>query len=101
MENVTQRPAEPGELCTCGRPAITIYLGTVFGDSGDCGIRDGGSRQGPCPFCGDPRSVREAHGGRCPDYRLRPDRGSAGSGAAAPAGQPMLFASNDPRRFAR
>jgi hypothetical protein len=65
----SQRPAEPGELCTCGRQAITVYLGTAFGPTGDCGIRDGGDRTGPCPFCGGPRH-QEPYG-RCPQYRLR------------------------------
>jgi hypothetical protein len=67
--SLTQRPAEPGELCTCGRQAVVVYLGGEYGPTGDCGIRDGGARSGPCPFCGGPR-----HGeleGRCPPYRLR------------------------------
>jgi hypothetical protein len=72
-ETKTERPAQPGELCTCGRQAIVVYLGTAFGDTGWCGLSDGGARQGPCPWCGDPRSVREAHDGRCPSYRLRPE----------------------------
>jgi hypothetical protein len=71
----TERRAEPGELCTCGRQAVIVYLGTAWGPTGVCLIQDGGSRQGPCPFCGDPRSVREAHDGLCPQYRLRPDAG--------------------------
>jgi hypothetical protein len=67
----SERLATPGELCTCGRQAIVVYLGSVFGPTGYCGIPDGGDRAGPCPFCGGPR-----HGepdGRCPDYRLRLD----------------------------
>jgi hypothetical protein len=68
VNNLTERPAEPGELCTCGRQAIVVYLGGAFGPTGDCGIRDGGDRTGPCPFCGGPR-----HPDRCPDYRLRLD----------------------------
>jgi hypothetical protein len=64
-----ERPAEPGELCTCGRPAVVVYLGGVFGPTGWCGRSDGGEVAGPCPFCGGPR-----HEGRCPDYRLRLDR---------------------------
>ena len=67
-----ERPAEPGELCTCGRQAIVVYLGTVFGSTGYCGIADGGDQAGPCPFCGGPRHV--APYGRCPDYRLRLDQ---------------------------
>jgi hypothetical protein len=69
MENITKRRAEPGELCTCGRQAIVVYLGSEFGPTGDCGIRDGGAKTGTCPFCGGPQ-----HGepeGRCPQYRLR------------------------------
>jgi hypothetical protein len=68
----TQRPAEPGERCTCGRQAIVVYLGSVFGPTGYCGIPDGGDRAGSCPFCGGPRH-QEPYG-RCPDYRLRPDQ---------------------------
>jgi hypothetical protein len=67
----TERPAAPGERCTCGRQAVVVYLGSVFGPTGSCGIPDGGDQTGPCPFCGGPR-----HGeweGRCPAYRLRLD----------------------------
>jgi hypothetical protein len=66
----TERPAEPGERCTCGRQAIVVYLGSLFGPTGHCGIPDGGDRAGPCPFCGGPRHQE----GRCPDYRLRLDQ---------------------------
>jgi hypothetical protein len=69
MDKITERPAEPGERCTCGRQAIVIYLGGAFGPTGDCGIRDGGDRTGLCPFCGGPR--RREFEGRCPHYRLR------------------------------
>jgi hypothetical protein len=72
-EDPTQRPAEPGELCTCGRPAVVVYRGSEWGPTGACLTQDGGSRQGPCPWCGDPRPPRDAHGGRCPQYRLRRD----------------------------
>ena len=68
----TERPAVPGERCTCGRQAIVVYLGSVFGTTGYCGSPDGGDRAGPCPFCGSPRH-REPYG-RCPDYRLRLDQ---------------------------
>jgi hypothetical protein len=67
-----ERPAAPGELCTCGRQAIVVYLGSAFGPTGYCGISDGGDQAGPCPFCGCPRH-KEPYG-RCPDYRLRLDR---------------------------
>jgi hypothetical protein len=66
----TERPAAAGERCTCGRQAVVIYLGSVFGPIGYCGIADGGDQAGPCPFCGGPRHQE----GRCPDYRLRPDQ---------------------------
>ena len=68
----TERPAEPGERCTCGRQAIVVYLGSRFGPTGYCGIPDGGDRTGPCPFCGGPRHAEPS--GRCPAYRLRLDR---------------------------
>jgi hypothetical protein len=68
----SERPAEPGELCTCGREAIVVYLGSIFGPTGYCGIPDGGDRAGPCPFCGGPRHQEPE--GRCPDYRLRLDQ---------------------------
>jgi hypothetical protein len=68
MAEITERPAEPGERCTCGRQAIVVYLAGAFGPTGWCGRSDGGDRAGPCPFCGGPR-----HPDRCPDYRLRLD----------------------------
>jgi hypothetical protein len=67
----TERPAAPGERCTCGRQAIVVYLGSAVGPTGYCGIADGGDRAGPCPFCGGPRHPEPY--GRCPDYRLRLD----------------------------
>jgi hypothetical protein len=69
---LTERLAEPGERCTCGRQAIVVYLGSVFGPTGSCGIADGGDQAGPCPFCGGPRHT--APYGRCLDYRLRLDQ---------------------------
>jgi hypothetical protein len=70
LEAPTERPAQPGERCTCGRQAVVVYLGSVFGPTGYCGIADGGDQAGPCPFCGGPRHPE----GRCPDYRLRLDQ---------------------------
>jgi len=67
-----QRPAEPGEVCTCGRPAVLVFLGGTYGDTGYCGLPDGGGDSGPCPFCGGDR-----HEDRCPDYQLRPETGGA------------------------
>jgi hypothetical protein len=69
QRSASERPAEPGELCTCGRHAIVVYLGGIFGPTGYCGIADGGDRAGLCPFCGGPRHQEPE--GRCPDYRLR------------------------------
>ena len=67
----TERPAAPGERCTCGRQATVVYLGSSFGPTGYCGIDDGGDQAGPCPFCGGPRHHEPS--GRCPQYRLRLD----------------------------
>jgi hypothetical protein len=66
----SERPAMPGERCTCGRQAVVVYLGSTFGPIGYCGIADGGDHAGPCPFCGGPRHQSS----RCPDYRLRLDQ---------------------------
>jgi len=72
---LTERRAEPGERCTCGRPAVVVFLGGPGDPCGYCGIADGGSRAAQCVFCGGPR-----HGeleGRCPAYRLRLDGAAA------------------------
>jgi hypothetical protein len=72
MTDTTERPAELGELCTCGRQARIVYTTERWGEVGGCGIDDaglGGPR--PCPFCGDPDGAA-GHDGRCPDYRVRP-----------------------------
>ena len=60
-----QRPAELGERCTCGRPAIVVFLGGRVGDTGYCGAP---STHTDCAWCDQPR-----HDGRCPAYRLRPE----------------------------
>jgi hypothetical protein len=70
--SLAERPAVPGELCTCGRQAVVVYLGSVFGLTGYCGIADGGDQAGPCPFCFGPRHAEPS--GRCPAYRLRLDQ---------------------------
>ncbi|SCL43126.1 hypothetical protein GA0074692_6774 [Micromonospora pallida] len=67
IEAYGERLAEPGERCTCGRAAVKVFTGGPWGDTGYCGLPDGGQR-GPCTFCGGPR-----HQGRCPVYKLRPD----------------------------
>jgi hypothetical protein len=70
----TQRPAQPGEVCTCGRAAVVVYVSPLFVgapeliETGWCGQPT--APPGPCPWCG-----ADDHVGRCPDYRLRPDDG--------------------------
>ena len=53
-----QRPAELGERCTCGRPAIVVFLGGRVGDTGYCGAP---SPRTDYAWCDQPR-----HDGRCP-----------------------------------
>lgn len=78
----TERPAQPGQYCTCGRQAVTVFITEDFGETGWCGISDGGAQAGPCPFCGGAR-----HEGRCPNYQLRP----------GPPDRPESPASPEPR----
>lgn len=59
-----RRGAVNGELCTCGRHAVTVYISGGL-ETGYCGVAAGPA--GPCVFCGAAQ-----HAGRCPDYRLRP-----------------------------
>ncbi len=66
-----ERPAERGELCPCGRQAVTVYLTERHGEVGYCGLPDGGTRVTKCPFC-DEEISHWGEGGRCPEYRLRP-----------------------------
>lgn len=71
MNGVITRRADTGELCTCGRQAVEVF---VFSDGrpdvGYCGVADGGGHITPCPFCNAPA----AHGDEvCPHYRLRPN----------------------------
>jgi hypothetical protein len=65
-EHLSEHPAEPGELCTCGRQAVVVYSGGRYGETGWCGRADGGAKEGPCPFCGGAR-----HASRCPSYLPR------------------------------
>lgn len=70
-----QRPAVPGELCTCGRNAIVVYTTGQFGDVGYCGIEGAAFHPVlPCPWCGARVPHEKPYGGpdRCPDYQLRP-----------------------------
>lgn len=57
-----QRPAELGEWCTCGRPAIMVFFGGQHGDTGYCGRP---SSRTDCAWCDQPR-----HDGRCQHYTL-------------------------------
>ncbi len=70
-----ERPAEAGELCTCGRPAVVVYVNEEYGDVGYCGIEGAAFRPVlPCPWCGSSEAHKEPWGdpGRCPQYTLRP-----------------------------
>lgn len=75
-----QRPAKPGDLCTCGRQAVTVFSNEQFGDAGYCGIEGAAARPVlPCPWCGSSEPHKEVWGdpGRCPDYQLRAAAASA------------------------
>ena len=73
----SQRAAEPGEVCTCGRQAVTVFSWADRTPVGWCGRSDGGARDGRCPFCGGDRHEL----GRCPDYELEPDWAQPGAEA--------------------
>jgi len=60
------RRARKGELCTCGRQAVSVIVRADGGEVGWCGVSDGGATDGPCPFCGGDRHEL----GPCPQYRL-------------------------------
>ena len=76
------RPARPGELCTCGRPATTVYDGGRFGPTGHCGLSDGGAPvDGVCTFCGD--TINHAHYARA---EAAAGREAAGAGEVAQGG---------------
>lgn len=64
------RAACPNEVCTCGRPAVKVFVGPSGQEVGYCGINDGGERSGRCPFWGYQR-----HPGPCPKYRLNAPEG--------------------------
>jgi hypothetical protein len=69
----TQRPAESGELCTCGRKATVVFQTEAHGEVGWCGLADGG-QGGRCTFCGAPAGHRD--GVACPSYSLAPSAGA-------------------------
>lgn len=64
---MSERQAEPGERCTCGREARIVFVTERWGDVGWCGRSDGGRKE-PCVFCGAPAE----HETRCSSYSLRP-----------------------------
>ncbi len=66
MTDSTTRQALPGERCTCGRPAVEVFIHGDGRETGYCGQSDGG-RKGPCPWCGSTK----VHIERCPQYRIR------------------------------
>ena len=69
-----ERAAEPGELCTCGRQAGTVFSTDRFGEVGHCSIDGAAFRPVlPCPWCGNSEPHLESRGdpARCPHYTLR------------------------------
>ncbi|GAB3901512.1 hypothetical protein GCM10029964_090420 [Kibdelosporangium lantanae] len=66
--DLTERAPRPGERCTCGRPAVVVYL-TADRATAWCG-QSGGPPITPCPFCGSPTPHTDTYGDRavCPDY---------------------------------
>lgn len=38
-QQTTERPARPGETCTCGRPATLVYFTAQFGEVPYCGAQ--------------------------------------------------------------
>jgi hypothetical protein len=61
------RQAPEGDLCTCGRPAVEVFVRADGAEVGYCGRSDGGDKKGPCPFCGGRRHEL----GPCPSYTVR------------------------------
>ena len=69
-----ERPAQPGELCTCGRQAVRVYVTSEHGEVGHCGIDGAAFRPVlPCPWCAASEPHRASWGdpARCLDYQLR------------------------------
>jgi hypothetical protein len=81
LDDVTDRRAELGELCSCGRQADIVITSPLWGDVGACNIDGGGQRPIlPCPFCGATEAHRQPNDWypdgfevvKCPQYQLRP-----------------------------
>ncbi|EHR62611.1 hypothetical protein [Saccharomonospora cyanea] len=73
--DLSERPANPGERCTCGRPATVVYLTPCGEGVGYCGLSNV-PRLSTCPFCGG-----GPHEAKCPDYRLMLDADAYGDQA--------------------
>lgn len=71
---VIEREANPGELCTCGRDAVTVYSFSGRGEMGWCGLSSALPPVVPCRFCGSDEAHRTAWGDleKCPRYQLVP-----------------------------
>lgn len=69
----TERPAVDGEFCTCGRPAVRVYLTEKWGGIGDCDVHPARPVV-PCRFCGGKK--KHEPGVKCPRYSLRADAGA-------------------------
>lgn len=105
VDKLGRRQAEPGELCGCGRPAVVVYIGGYYGDTGDCLMGDAGTGgPTPCPFCD---GAIDHAGGACPWYRLtldgpidpkRYEEGyeTPGGGFARPVGPPPWLDASGP-----
>lgn len=66
------RPAQPGEVCTCGHPAVDVLVGDGRPSIGSCGV------ERPATGCVWECGNVAAHPvfGPCPLYRLNPEPGS-------------------------
>lgn len=71
---MSTRPANVGELCTCGRQAVQVFEFESGREVGYCGLPDGGDRSGECPFCGASAKHVTPWGdpAPCPRYQIRP-----------------------------
>lgn len=84
-----ERPAVPGDLCTCGRQAVVVYTSRPADPVGHCGLDNGGRPANDwCPFCENKLRHDAAgvngpipQGERCPRYRLRLDDPAPAGGA--------------------
>lgn len=84
MSESTTRPAKPGELCTCGHPAVVVYPNGQGGQVGHCGVEGAALHPVlPCPWCGSETAHKVSWGdpAPCPSYALRPPEAR---GIAAP-----------------